>query len=282
MSLADLPPLREVVAEYGLGARKSLGQHFLFDLNLTAKAVRVAGDLKRACVIEVGPGPGGLTRAILDTDVARLIVIEKDTRFLPALQDIGAAADGRLTIINEDALKADERALAEAQASGAPVHVIANLPYNVGTNLLVKWLTGPIWWAGLTLMFQKEVAQRITATTGEKAYGRLAVLAELRARPSLAFEVPARAFTPPPKVDSAVVTLTPREAPYPNPDALGAVTAAAFGQRRKMLRASLKSLAGPRAETLIEAANLNGQARPEEIEPEGFARMADAWARMSG
>lgn len=275
MSVDDLPPLREVVAAHDLGAKKALGQHFLFDLNLTAKVARLAAPLEDAVVVEVGPGPGGLTRALLAEGAAHVVAVEKDARFAPALAEIAAAAPGRLTVVEADALKADEAALARAAAPGLPVRVVSNLPYNVGTPLLVKWLSGPRFWAALALMFQKEVAERIVAGPGEDAYGRLAVLAHLRARPSWGFDVPARAFSPPPKVDSAVVRLDPREDPFEPVAKLERVTAAAFGQRRKMLRSSLKAIAPACGlEAWLEGARVDPQARPETLAPEAFAALA--------
>ncbi|WP_334163459.1 16S rRNA (adenine(1518)-N(6)/adenine(1519)-N(6))-dimethyltransferase RsmA [Phenylobacterium sp.] len=276
MDLADLPPLREALAEHGLMAKKSFGQHFLLDLNITRKIARLAQVGDGDTVIEVGPGPGGLTRALLETG-AKVIAVEKDERFRPLLEDV-AAASGRLTLVLGDALAVDEAELAR----GGPAHVVSNLPYNVGTPLLIKWLTGPWTPASLTLMFQKEVADRIAAAPGASAYGRLAVIAQATSHAQLVMDVPARAFTPPPKVDSAVVRLTPR-ADRPSPerlDAMQKLTAAAFGQRRKMLRASLKALGG---EPLIAAAGLDPQARAETVDVAGFLRLADAWlARRTG
>ncbi|THD75110.1 MAG: 16S rRNA (adenine(1518)-N(6)/adenine(1519)-N(6))-dimethyltransferase RsmA [Phenylobacterium sp.] len=274
MSLADLPPLREALAAHGLMARKSFGQHFLLDLNITRKIARLAEVGAGDRVIEVGPGPGGLTRALIETG-AQVIAIEKDARFAPLLEALAAASGGALTLILGDALKVDEAALAGGQSA----HVVSNLPYNVGTPLLIKWLTGPWTPASLTLMFQKEVAERIAAAPGSSAYGRLAVIAQATADARVVMDVPARAFTPPPKVDSAVVRLTPR-ADRPAPDRLDALqklTAAAFGQRRKMLRASLKPLGG---EALATAAGLDPQARAETVDVAGFLRLADAWLEL--
>jgi 16S rRNA (adenine1518-N6/adenine1519-N6)-dimethyltransferase len=271
VNLETLPPLREALAEHGLLARKSFGQHFLLDLNITRKIARLAGFAPGDRVIEVGPGPGGLTRALLEAG-GQVIAIEKDERFRPLLEELSEAAPGAFSLIVADALMADEARLAD----GRPAHVVANLPYNVGTPLLIKWLTGPWTPASMTLMFQKEVAERITAPANGDAYGRLAVIAQATSEAKMVMEVPARAFTPPPKVDSAVVRLTPR-AERPSAarlDALQKITAAAFGQRRKMLRASLKGLGGER---LIEAAGLDPQARAETIDVEGFLRLADAW-----
>jgi 16S rRNA (adenine1518-N6/adenine1519-N6)-dimethyltransferase len=272
VSLDALPPLREALAAHGLMAKKAFGQHFLLDLNITRKIARLAELAPGARVIEVGPGPGGLTRALLETG-ARVTAIEKDQRFRPLLEDLAAAAPtGALTLSFADALAVDEAAL----MAGEPGHVVSNLPYNVGTALLIKWLTGPWTPASMTLMFQKEVAQRIAAPVDGDAYGRLAVIAQATCAAQTVMDVPARAFTPPPKVESAVVRLTPRsDRPAPaRLDALQKVTAAAFGQRRKMLRASLKGLGG---EALIAAAGLDPQARAETVDVDGFLRLADAW-----
>lgn len=269
MTLADLPPLREALAAHGLTAKKSFGQHFLLDLNVTRKIARLAAPALGSMVIEVGPGPGGLTRALLETG-ARVIAVEKDRRFLPLLADLAEAADGALTVVEGDALEVDEAALA-----GGPAAIVSNLPYNVGTPLLIKWLVGRFQPTAMTLMFQKEVAERIVAAPGDGAYGRLAVIAQATAETSLVMEIPARAFTPPPKVDSAVVRLVPRRdrpAP-PLLDALQTVTAAAFGQRRKMLRSSLKGLGG---ETLCLRAGLAPDARAETIPVAGFLSLAEA------
>jgi 16S rRNA (adenine1518-N6/adenine1519-N6)-dimethyltransferase len=271
VSLEALPPLREALAAHGLLAKKAFGQHFLLDLNITRKIARLAELSPGDRVIEVGPGPGGLTRALLETGV-QVTAIEKDQRFRPLLEDLAAAAPpGALALVFADALTADEAAL----MGGEPGHVVSNLPYNVGTALLIKWLTGPWTPASMTLMFQKEVAQRIAAGVDADAYGRLAVIAQATCAVQSVMDVPARAFTPPPKVESAVVRLTPR-ADRPSPqrlDALQKLTAAAFGQRRKMLRASLKGLGG---EALITAAGLDPQARAETIDVAGFLRLADA------
>lgn len=270
MSLADLPPLRDVLSAHGLTAKKSFGQHFLLDLNVTRKIVRLAGDLRGLLVIEVGPGPGGLTRALLEAG-ADVVAIEKDARFLPLLSDLADAAGGALNVLHADALTVDEAAL----CAGRSAAIVSNLPYNVGTPLLVKWLTGPFRPLGMTLMFQKEVAQRIVAPPGAEAYGRLSVIVQATSIAELVMEAPARAFTPPPKVDSAVVRLSP------SPDrpsgailaALQVVTAAAFGQRRKMLRSSLKALGG---ESLCAAAGLDPSARAETIPVPGFIALAQA------
>ena len=271
MNLETLPPLRDVLADHGLLAKKSFGQHFLLDLNITRKIARLAAFAPGERVIEIGPGPGGLTRALLEAG-AQVIAIEKDERFRPLLEELGGAAAGALTLILADALTVDEASV----TAGRGAHVVSNLPYNVGTALLIKWLTGAWTPASMTLMFQKEVAERIVAPTNGDAYGRLAVIAQATSHAKTVMDVPARAFTPPPKVESAVVRLTPR-ADRPSAarlDALQKITAAAFGQRRKMLRASLKGLGGER---LIWAAGLDPQARAETIDIEGFLRLADAW-----
>jgi 16S rRNA (adenine1518-N6/adenine1519-N6)-dimethyltransferase len=272
MSLADLPPLRDTLEAHGLMARKSLGQHFLLDLNITRKIARLAGPLDGVKVIEVGPGPGGLTRALLEAG-AQVIAVEKDSRFVPLLRELSDAAQpGALRIELADALKVDEHEL----AGGEPAMVISNLPYNVGTPLLLKWLTGSFRPIAMTLMFQKEVAERIVATPTEPSdYGRLAVIAQACATARLVMEAPARAFTPPPKVASAVVRLDPRP-DRPEPallDALQKVTAAAFGQRRKMLRASLKPLGG---EVLLTRAGIDPSRRAETLDGDEFLALAKA------
>lgn len=278
MSADNLPPLRQVIAAHGLAAKKNLGQNFLLDLNLTRRIARVAAPLQDATVYEVGPGPGGLTRALLLEGAARVIAVERDARCIAALQEVAAHYPGRLQVIEEDALAIDEAALLDGLA---PVKVVANLPYNIGTALLTKWLTGarwPAWFASLTLMFQKEVAERLIAKPGGKAYGRLSVLAQYRAEVKIAFDVSPQAFVPPPKVTSAVVHLAPRADLPPRPaiSSLERTTAAAFGQRRKMLRASLKSLgADPLA--VLRAAAIDPTARAEELTVADFARLAVAW-----
>ncbi|MES0879263.1 16S rRNA (adenine(1518)-N(6)/adenine(1519)-N(6))-dimethyltransferase RsmA [Roseibium sp. SCP14] len=268
-----LPPLREVIATHGLNAKKSLGQNFLLDLNLTSRIARSAGSLEDCTVLEIGPGPGGLTRALLAAGAKKVVAIEKDNRCLPALQEISAHYPGRLEVIEGDALKLDPVAL----TGGDKVRIAANLPYNVGTQLLLNWITTPEWppfWSSLTLMFQKEVGERITAEQGSKAYGRLGVLAGWRCKGGILFDISPKAFTPPPKVTSAVVHLTPNDNPLPcDLKALERVTAAAFGQRRKMLRASLKTLS-PNAEDLIAQAGIKPTARAEEIDVAGFVGLA--------
>ncbi|MDP1618330.1 16S rRNA (adenine(1518)-N(6)/adenine(1519)-N(6))-dimethyltransferase RsmA [Phenylobacterium sp.] len=267
-ALTDLPPLRQSLEAHGLMADKGLGQHFLLDLNITRKIARLAGPLDGLTVIEVGPGPGGLTRALLEAG-AHVTVIEKDERFLPLLNELSEVSEGQLRIIMGDALKADEAALATNQ----PVPIVANLPYNVGTALLIKWLTGAYRPASMTLMFQKEVAERIVARPGDDAYGRLAVIAQATAKARIVMEAPARAFTPPPKVDSAVVRLDPHDMRPPEPllAALERITQAAFGQRRKMLRSSLKVLGGGE---LCEAAGIDPSRRAETLALEEFLALA--------
>ncbi|MFN3508291.1 MAG: 16S rRNA (adenine(1518)-N(6)/adenine(1519)-N(6))-dimethyltransferase RsmA [Allorhizobium sp.] len=271
-ALDGLPPLRDVIARHGLDAKKALGQNFLLDLNLTQKVARTAGSLEGATVIEVGPGPGGLTRAILALGAKKVIAIERDARCLPALQEIADHYPGRLEVIEGDALKTDFEALAK----GGPVRIIANLPYNVGTQLLVNWLLPKQWppfWQSLTLMFQKEVGQRIVAREDDNHYGRLGVLCGWRTRAHMAFDIPPQAFTPPPKVTSTVVHLEPIDKPLPcDADKLEKVTLAAFGQRRKMLRQSLKPIGG---EALLARAEIDPQRRAETLRVEEFCRIAN-------
>ena len=278
MQIDDLPPLRDIIATHGLDAKKSLGQNFLLDLNLTSKIARLAGDISGHDVLEVGPGPGGLTRGILAAGARRVVALEKDPRCMPALAQISAAYPGRLDVFNADALEFDMR----GQLTG-PVRVVANLPYNVGTELLVRWLTPKDWppfWSSLTLMFQKEVAERIIAKPGTKAYGRLGILAQWKSTPSVVMELPPEAFTPPPKVHSAVVHLEALAEPrFPAPAGLLSSTVAmAFNQRRKMLRSSLKS-AAPDIETALRDAGLKPTARAEEISLEGFCALARRLAK---
>lgn len=276
--MLDLPPLRTVIEAHGLWARKALGQNFILDRNLLRRIVSAAGPLDGANVFEVGPGPGGLTRAILDAGASRVVAVEADPRCHDVLSGLVAAADGRLTLVQGDALTFDAR----AAFAGAPVHIIANLPYNIATPLLVGWLTTdpwPPWWASLTLMFQKEVAERIVAAPGTEAYGRLAVLAQWRAHAAIAITVPRQAFVPPPKVTSAVVHVRPA---VPQGEirvsTLERLTEAAFGQRRKMLRSSLKRFM-PDAEALLAAAGIDGMRRAETLTIAEFvalARLAEA------
>ena len=275
----DLPPLREVIATHGLDAKKSLGQNFLLDLNLTSRIARSAGALEGYTVLEVGPGPGGLTRALLAAGADRVIAIEKDTRCLPALAEISDHYDGRLQVISDDALKVNPTSL----GIEGPIRIVANLPYNVGTQLLLNWITGDEWppfWTSLTLLFQKEVGERIVAKPGSKAYGRLGVLAGWRCHACMLFDIGPKAFTPPPKVTSSVVHLTPNPSPLPcSLKTLEMVTQAAFGQRRKMLRASLKSL-GKAPEPILEAVGILPTARAEEIDVDGFVRIANAYTTI--
>ena len=268
----DLPPLRDVIEAYDLGAKKSLGQHFLLDLNLTAKIVRAASIVEGDAVLEIGPGPGGLTRPLLAAG-AQVTAIERDARCIDALSELGAHYPGKLSIIEADALHADEAILL---GEAAPVRIVANLPYNISTELLIKWLkAGRTLWSSMTLMFQKEVADRILAAPGSKTYGRLSVIAQAASRPRRAFDLPARAFTPPPKVDSTVVMFTPADMAC-NLAALERVTAAAFGQRRKMLRSSLKNLYTDRLDEALEAAGVKPTQRAEEVSVEQFKMLAAA------
>ncbi|MCA0927274.1 16S rRNA (adenine(1518)-N(6)/adenine(1519)-N(6))-dimethyltransferase RsmA [Ruegeria profundi] len=272
-TIDNLPPLREVIAKHQLSARKSLGQNFLLDLNLTAKIARQAGDLSECDVLEIGPGPGGLTRGLLSEGARKVVAVEKDTRCIAALNDIAAAYPGRLEVINGDALEIDP-----LDHLTQPIRIAANLPYNVGTELLVRWLTPPQWppfWKSLTLMFQREVAERIVAQPGSKAYGRLAILAQWRAEARIAMSLPPDAFTPPPKVSSTVVHLTALPEPRFPADAatLSRVVAAAFNQRRKMLRASLKGVK-PDIEDRLLAAGIKPTQRAEQVPLEAFCALA--------
>lgn len=281
MSAIDsLPPLREVIASHGLSARKSLGQNFLLDLNLTAKIARQAGDLSQCDVLEIGPGPGGLTRGLLAEGARKVLAIEKDSRCIAALDEVAAAYPDRLQIINGDALEVDPLAHLTP-----PIRVAANLPYNIGTELLVRWLTPKDWppfWQSLTLMFQREVAERIVAAPGTKAYGRLAILAQWRSTARIVMSLPPGAFTPPPKVSSAVVHLEALPEPRFPADAavLSRVVAAAFNQRRKMLRAALKGLA-PDIEDILQSAGIAPTERAEQVSLEQFCALARALAEAS-
>ncbi|MBL8592499.1 MAG: 16S rRNA (adenine(1518)-N(6)/adenine(1519)-N(6))-dimethyltransferase RsmA [Devosia sp.] len=274
MQIDNLPPLREVIAAHDLRAKKELGQNFLLDLNLTARIARVAGPLDAATVIEVGPGPGGLTRALLAEGARKVIAIERDERTLPALAQIAEAYPGRLEVISGDALEVDYAALADG-----PTRIVSNLPYNIGTELLTRWLTVEHWppfFESLTLMFQREVAERIVARPGDNHYGRLGVLCGWRTDARIAFNVGREAFTPPPKVTSSVVHLKPKAT---NDGVavrdLEAVTRAAFGQRRKMVRQSLKSLGVP-MEPLLAAGELRGDERAEVLPVDTFLKLARA------
>jgi 16S rRNA (adenine1518-N6/adenine1519-N6)-dimethyltransferase len=264
----NLPPLRDVIAQHRLLARKSLGQHFLCDLNLTRKIVESAGDLSDCTVYEIGPGPGGLTRALVESAAKKIIAIEKDRRCVAALDDLHSLAGARLDIVEGDALKTDVLKLARH-----PRAVVANLPYNIGTELLIKWLRQIDGFRSLTLMFQKEVADRILAIPGSKTYGRLSVIAQFCCDVTRALEIPARAFTPPPKVDSTVIRLTPR-ADRPDDvsfERIEALTAAGFGQRRKMLRSSMRSLGG---ENVLRQAGIDPTRRAESLSLAEFEELA--------
>ena len=274
MSQIDaLPPLREVIATHDLKARKSLGQNFLLDLNLTAKIARQVGDLANCDVLEIGPGPGGLTRGLLAEGARRVVAVEKDQRCIPALENIATHHPGRLQVLEGDALDIDP-----AVYLNAPIRIAANLPYNIGTELLVRWLTPPSWppfWQSLTLMFQREVAERIVAQPGSKTYGRLAVLAQWRCNANIVLSLPPDAFTPPPKVSSAVVHLTALKDPkFPaGAKTLERVVATAFNQRRKMLRSSLKPLGGD-IEDRLRAVGIAPTDRAENVPIEGFCALA--------
>ncbi|MEM7489754.1 MAG: 16S rRNA (adenine(1518)-N(6)/adenine(1519)-N(6))-dimethyltransferase RsmA [Pseudomonadota bacterium] len=276
-AIDHLPPLRDVIAAHDLRAKKSMGQNFLLDLNLTARIARVGGPLDGARVLEVGPGPGGLTRGLLAEGAGHVLAVEKDARCLPALAEVAAAYPERLTVVNGDALEVDV-----AAHLAPPWRVVANLPYNVGTELLVRWLTPSSWpppWESLTLMFQREVAERIVAAPGSKAYGRLAVLAQWRCDARIALTLPPEAFVPPPKVSSAVVHLIALPAPrFPaDPAVLERVVAKGFGQRRKMLRAALKGLV-PDLEACLAEAGIAPTDRAERIGLEGWCALARAVA----
>ena len=273
LSLDGLPPLRDVIRDHGLNAKKSLSQNFILDLNLTGRIARAAGPFAGRTVIEIGPGPGGLTRALLSNGVERLIVIERDERCLPALEQIAAHYPGRLEIWLEDAMQLDP-----ARLPAGPKIIIGNLPYGIATQLLIGWLTTdpwPPWWESMTLMFQREVAERIVAEPRSKAYGRLSVLSQWLTRPRIAFNLPPEAFTPQPKVSSSVVRFEPIMLPTPpcRRQTLETLTTAAFGQRRKMLRVSLKQISAA-PEKLLVAAGINPEARAEELSVEAFARLA--------
>jgi 16S rRNA (adenine1518-N6/adenine1519-N6)-dimethyltransferase len=263
-----LPPLRQVIAENQLSARKALAQNFLLDLNLTRKIARAAGPIADGTTIEIGPGPGGLTRALLIEGAGRVIAVERDARAIAPLRELAEIADGRLTVIEGDALKLRADELGET-----PRRLVANLPYNIATRLIIDWLRNRLAFESITVMVQKEVALRLCAAAGEPDYGRLSIITGWLARASIAFDVPASAFTPPPKVTSALVRIVPRAEPlYPaDRETLEKVTAAAFGQRRKMLRASLRGLGG---EALLRAADIDPTARPETLDIEAFCRLA--------
>jgi 16S rRNA (adenine1518-N6/adenine1519-N6)-dimethyltransferase len=274
--MSELPPLRDVIAKYGLAAKKSLGQNFLLDLNLTGRIARAAGNLDQCTVLEIGPGPGGLTRALLDNGARLVIAVERDKRSIEALKDIQAAYPDRLKVIEGDALKLDLGILPDG-----PIKIVANLPYNIGTALLIQWLENIERFEGLTLMFQQEVGQRLTALAGDKNYGRLSVMAQRLCYVEKAFGVDRNAFVPPPKVYSSVINFVPREKPLAEADAkvLEAVTRAGFGQRRKMLRSSLKTL-GVDAEALCLAAGINPTDRAEKIDIAGWCALARTLENM--
>lgn len=279
-----LPPLRDMIAAHGLSARRALGQNFLLDLNLTRRIARAGGPLAANWVYEVGPGPGGLTRALLTEGAAHVVAVERDERCLPVLAEVSSAWPGRLDVVPGDAMSVDEAALLRERGAALPVRVAANLPYNVGTALLVKWLTAkdwPPWWSSLTLMFQREVAERLVAQPGEEGYGRLSVLTAWRATPKILFDVSRQAFVPPPNVTSTVVRIEPLAAPRFEADlkSLEAITASGFGQRRKMLRVSLKSLVKD-AQALLDAAGIPGTARAEELDLAQFCALARAYVSM--
>lgn len=271
-ALDGLPPLREVIARHGLDALKALGQNFLLDLNITQKVARTAGRLDDATVVEIGPGPGGLTRALLALGAKRVVAIERDRRAIPALEEIADFYPGRLEIVEGDALAAD---LSQFKREGEPLKVVANLPYNIGTQLLVNWITvpWPPFWQSLTLMFQKEVGERIVAGPDDDHYGRLGVLCGWLTYAEMMFDLPPQVFMPPPKVTSTVVHIEPRANPLPcELDKLERVTAAAFGQRRKMLRQSLKPVGG---EALLQKAGIDPSRRAETLSIEEFCRIAN-------
>ncbi len=278
-----LPPLREVLSTFGILPRKGLGQNFIFDLNLTRRIAREA-NIAGSPVYEVGPGPGGLTRALLAEGAACVIAVERDRRAIPALEQISAAFPDRLQIMEADALKMDEAQALNARGARLPLPVVSNLPFNAGTALLVKWLSGPWppWWSSLTLMFQREVAERICAKTGDPAYGRLSILAQWRSVARILFQVSRHAFVPPPSVTTAVLRIEPLPAPVCPAEFrdLEKVTAAAFGQRRKMLRSSLKSIS-PAPDALLAEAGVAPTQRAEELSVPEFCALARAYRRMA-
>ena len=267
--MADLPPLKETIAAHGLAAKKGLGQHFLLDLNLTRKIAGLTEADDDDTVLEVGPGPGGLTRALLETG-ARVIAVERDARVIPVMEELSAAYPGQLTTVETDALAYDER-----QVAPDGTVIASNLPYNISTELLVKWLTAsPRWWSRMVLMFQREVGDRILAGPGSKAYGRLSVIAQAASHPRLGFHLPARAFTPPPKVDSSVLVFETKDMAPEWVRALEKVTAAAFGQRRKMLRTTLKPVFGERLPEVLADLGIEETARAETLSVEQFLQLA--------
>ena len=267
-------PLKDIIEKYELGAKKALGQHFLLDLNITRKIARLSGLQARETVVEIGPGPGGLTRALLETG-ADVIAIERDSRCITALRELDGYYDGTLSLIEDDALGADEPALLALRGIRGPVRLASNLPYNISTELLIKWLkASPRWWASMTLMFQREVAERILAAPGSKTYGRLSVIAQAMSTPQRGFHLPARAFTPPPKIDSSVLHFLPETPHDAEVGKLERVTAAAFGQRRKMVRSSLKPVFGDRLGAALSETAIAETARAEEISVSGYVSLA--------
>ena len=276
----ELPPLRETISKFGLAAKKTLGQNFLLDLNITMKIARAAGSLEGVTVLEIGPGPGGLTRALLASGAKRVIAIERDDRCLAALEEIADAYPGQLVAVMGDALSLDHRQTLEdagVDLASEPVKIVANLPYNIASALFTSWIGEEPWppfWDGMVLMFQKEVAQRIVATPSDKAWGRLGVFSNWRTQSEIAFDLPPQAFTPAPKVTSSVVMVQPRVQPQPaDKSQLERVTQAAFGQRRKMLRQSLKSLGG---QNLLDRVGIIGTARAEELSVDDYVKLANA------
>ncbi|MCH7542117.1 MAG: 16S rRNA (adenine(1518)-N(6)/adenine(1519)-N(6))-dimethyltransferase RsmA [Proteobacteria bacterium] len=277
----ELPPLREVIARHGLSARRGFGQHFLLDLNLTARIARAAGTLEGICVIEIGPGPGGLTRALLASDAAAVVAIERDRRCAEALEALADAYPGRLHLVPADALEVDPVALAADKGLTGPFKIVANLPYNIATVLLIRWLRQIEAYQSLTLTFQKEVAERLTASPSTKQYGRLSVMTGWLCKARIMFDIPPRAFVPAPKVTSSVVTLTPLASPLAPAawEDMERVVKAAFGQRRKMLRAGLKTLVADPL-PLLEAAGISPTSRAEELDIPAFCALARAYRTM--
>ena len=283
--MVELPPLRDVIAQHDLRAKKSLGQNFLLDQNLTDRIANAAGPLEGIDVLEIGPGPGGLTRSLLRQGARHVIAVERDIRCLAALEDLSSRFPNRLSVIPDDALAVNEAGLLR-QAGLHSARVIANLPYNIGSKLLIKWLLSeawPPWFTSLSLLFQKEVAERIVAGAGGKAYGRLSVMTQWRCQARIAFDIPARAFTPPPKVTSSLVVITPQEQaePQPAPTDLERVVGLAFGQRRKMIKSSLQGLGVP-IDDLLKNADIDPSLRAENIDVAGFVRLALSYCRARG
>jgi 16S rRNA (adenine1518-N6/adenine1519-N6)-dimethyltransferase len=281
-TLDGLPPLKDVIASFGLAARRSLGQHFLLDPRITERIAAAAGDLNGKTVLEIGPGPGGLTRALLAAGTNPLIAIERDQRCVEALQDVITASQGHLNLVSDDALAVDEAMLIPAYGGRVPCLIVANLPYNIATVLILKWLAQPHLFADIVVMVQKEVAQRLAAPVRSDSYGRLSVMAQWRAEISMLFDLAPGAFAPPPKVTSTVVRITPRKEPATpaDPKAMETVVRAAFGQRRKMLRSALKSLDKNSIE-LLEKAGIDQTARAEELDIAAFGRLARAYAERN-